>query len=451
MKKNLFYLMAIGLVIAFTSCDKDDDGGDDGNNNVTDQFSTLGIEGDKAKIQEEGLKMLDEMKAMEKEPVIDYNVSFMNYLDMADPFANNPNFSNNEMRKNSVFRVVYTLAAVKQHGSEVLFDGLKSAAAEDPETLSEAWDMIKGIYTWNFETESWDFEATGNDLVINFPSTEAGTTNNAQYKVTYKGESHSFSIEEESYTGEVPTEFTATLTVDTAVAFKYEFAATYVDESIPTSISSIITFGKYKYGVTFTNTTNSKMDLVYFFESGTSTLMKWTMGATGNWTKANIQSQIDKEEFAKILSKATIGFEVFGIKLEGEVNYANIEQKIIDADNGNYYEDSVKMQTLVDALNANTTMNLKYVSDNKIIAKGEFYVDFYEDYYWEYNEETGEYKEVIEKEYEPNIRLVFADKTTSDLETYFENGFDNLDNELEKFFQELEDNYGLNSDDEEVK
>jgi len=94
-------------------------------------------------------------------------------------------------------------------------------------------------------------------------------------------------------------------------------------------------------------------------------------------------------------------------------------------------------------LNNNTSIKLTYASSGQTIATGEWYLmtNTYTDYQWDDNAQN--WVEVQNTSNEPSVRIVFPDGSKSDLETYFGNGFDDLQNDIEQFFNDIETAYDM--------
>jgi len=73
-----------------------------------------------------------------------------------------------------------------------------------------------------------------------------------------------------------------------------------------------------------------------------------------------------------------------------------------------------------------------------MIAKAEPYLKPYQYTYWDYYTDT----EVTVTNYDIDVRFVFADKSKSDLSTYFQSGFDQLTGDFNTFIDELNSTYG---------
>ena len=81
--------------------------------------------------------------------------------------------------------------------------------------------------------------------------------------------------------------------------------------------------------------------------------------------------------------------------------------------------------------------------NDDVAANGEFYVD--QDTYEEYNFNTGQYETVTEDVL--NLHLVFSDGSTQDLEVYFDDSFNVLEDKLDEILENFETTLGDAIDD----
>ena len=98
------------------------------------------------------------------------------------------------------------------------------------------------------------------------------------------------------------------------------------------------------------------------------------------------------------------------------------------------------------AWNANYKLLVFYADSKQLIAQSEFYgytkTEEYESCDWIWNETTQEYDtECHTYTYDDDrleVRMIFADGSKSDLKTYTEVGFADLQNKVEQFVEDLE-------------
>jgi hypothetical protein len=465
--KNQFLFMAVASILAVaTSCtDPKDDGPD---------FSNLTVEENKTNIETTGLDMLDEMKVMEDEPAMQANISMVNYMSLSDPFAGNPNTQKKvDLTKTIAFSPVFALATYRNNDMKSVLKSLQVNPAEDPETIQEAYDLLVGVYTWNSELEMWDYTQTGDVIVFLFPSTEGGTVNNASYTVSYTGYTGPNPIE--GYDGDLPQDVSAVLKVDDTEVLSFVVNIDYNTEGYPTKIESTLTMGQWVWYAMASNTDNKAFATEFSFKHSTNVLLRFTLDAAGNWTQENIDAnttyyvevynpetyewywqEVSKEEYYdrtevdihKVVNSGNASFQLMNLKMVGSIDVLNLVTKMEEIEDtydwGTQEEEAVAAG--VEVVNQYVSLSLRYADSDDIIALVEAYPVSEEYTYesWEYNPNTGNYDVVTitETDYWIDFRLVFADGSKSDLETYFDEGFEDLIDELEQYLDELETTYG---------
>ncbi|MCK9207113.1 MAG: hypothetical protein M0P66_08385 [Salinivirgaceae bacterium] len=464
--KNQFLFMAAAFLLAVaTSCTKPNDGTD---------FSNLTVEENKANIETTGLDMLDEMKVMEDEPAMQANISMVNYMSLSDPFAGNPNTQKKvDLTKTIAFSPVFALATYRNNDMKSVLKSLQVNPAEDPETIQEAYDLLVGVYTWNSELEVWDYTQTGDVIVFLFPSTEGGTVNNASYTVSYTGYTGPNPIE--GYDGDLPQDVSAVLKVDDTEVLSFVVNIDYNTEGYPTKIESTLTMGQWVWYAMASNTDNKAFATEFSFKHSTNVLLRFTLDAAGNWTQENIDAnttyyvevynpetyewywqEVSKEEYYdrtevdvhKVVNSGNASFQLMNLKMVGSIDVLNLVTKMEEIEDtydwGTQEEEAVAAG--VEVVNQYVSLSLRYADSDDIIALVEAYPVSEEYTYesWEYNPNTGNYDVVTitETDYWIDFRLVFADGSKSDLETYFDEGFEDLIDELEQYLDELETTYG---------
>ena len=87
--KHLLKFLFISLLATFVlvSCDKDEDVVEE---EQTGDFSPLTVEQNKANLENTGIDLLNEAKALENTEAVNTTGSFVNFADQSNPFAGNP-------------------------------------------------------------------------------------------------------------------------------------------------------------------------------------------------------------------------------------------------------------------------------------------------------------------------------------------------------------------------
>lgn len=442
MKKLSLPLVLLLFGMGISSCNKDDDS-DPNPVQAPDKFSELTVEQNKTNIEDNGIAMVNKMTELKSTSAIKTSINFSQLLGINDPLSDSEVLEPGRLSgSTSRYSIVQALTSFGQGktGSKGIFETLKTSTAEEPETPQEIFDDATGTYTWNSSIQDWETVEGGDKIIFKFPSTEGGTINNATYTVhSYSGITGTPNPLDADYAGDLPSGLAVDLAIDGSVVLEYGFAGAYNANGEPTSFSTFLILAPFKFAVTLTNDTKD-ISAKYSLTHNGSILMDMGIGVSGDFTTEAIENSTDESEY---LNNGYAYFQMLDIKLSGDVNVkALIEDNTRiyaeEEDYMNFDYDAATVE-IVESFNKNVNLVLYYVQANTKIAESEFYVMEEEVEYcsYEYDAETGEYPYncVNEIEKEENIRLIFADESKADLESYTNGSF--LD--LEADFQELID------------
>lgn len=423
----LFFFISISLF----SC-KDDEGEEVNPIEIPEEFSELSDEENKKNIEDNGIELVNEMEDLKSSNAIEASIAFSHFLEINSPDIN----ARNGRSATSYYGLLQNLSLFGKDKADakVIFETMRSKADDDPETIQEAFDEATGTYSWNSTSQAWDYEAGGDKIIFQFPSTEEGTSNNAVYTIhSYTGTIPAENPFDPDYTGDLPTGVMVDLSVDGTTVLEYRFSATYGNDGVPTSYEVSLSILPFTLKTTFTNN-SEEVSIKYGLTHRDRILWDMGIGAKGDFS--DITGSKNAEE---MLSSGFAYFQLMDIKLAGEVNVKAISDDYanIYANQGVDFDEDAAVEKVVVSLNENVNLVLFYVEDNTKIAEAEFYATDEEGYDYVYDPETGsyEYKEYTYKV--ENIRLVFHDGSKSDLETYFSGSFDELQTELNALVEDL--------------
>jgi hypothetical protein len=316
----------------------------------------------------------------------------------------------------------------KANAADVL-KSFRTQEEEDPSTPQELFDDVKGTYTYNIANNVWDFAANSNQIVFKFPSTEAGTTNDATFAI-YGLTTVTVVNNEAEYEGDLPTALKADLTIGSTKHLEYNFSASYKSNGEPTLAETSLIIGAFKFSAKVVNNT-SEVAVDYSMTKNSSNIIAFGAGATGNFSS----EALGGENADDAVNTGSAYFQIMNVRFAGTVNVAALADAL-DAAN--------TVQAEATALNSNVELVVFYADSKKKIADTEFYKTTTTDS-WEvcnYDPETGEWTDCYTEESDPydivDIRLVFADGSKADLATYTEIGFEEVEEELNAFVDELE-------------
>ena len=449
------------LVVAFSSCKKDDE-------NLP--FNKLSVEENKAVVETSAVKAAQTFDAMKDHDVIDAMVSLGSNLDASDPLSSKP------AKKSKVTLTVNTLAGLEsgETGIRDIFAALAAPAeftSDDPESIQDVWDEVVGTYTWNFSTESWDYEANADAIVFLFPSTTEGTTNNATLTIKdYEGVVIASPIDEE-YSGDLPVSLNMEMEIDGSVVLTYTFAVAYNDDGIPSSVASDLTMAPYKFTIDITNN-DEEISATYQFTNDGDIVLMIQGGVEGDFSQENIDENTyivtdtyewtdyrfnpttqqyewvtvtetdewEEVEIGGIIHTGRMKLQLYNISVGGVGNVTAIADSIEAMYPDDYwdapdYDEKTMTQREADMMNEHLLLFAIDEDTRKKIADVEAYVvedidDWGTDYYIDF-------------------RLVFGDGSLVDMETYFEEGFEDFVAEINGIISDLNSKYDWDIDEVE--
>lgn len=434
--KKLLLLLALGSALLFAGCEKDkENGGDD---EITEPLT---VEQNKELMQQIGVDFVNEMAAMQQEPGVKALTSFGIHANQyEDDEGGRINQSSVITMAKSVLGFTY------QKASAVEFGYAAARIAQDDEddftSLQELFDENTGTYTWNFDTEEYDFEDNSTDEVIfEFPSEVNGTTNDATLTLSNYSSVTIGNPLDEDYDGDLPTSLDVSLEVDGSSSMTYGFEIDYNSEGVPESIDTEMTLGSFSLTVGLTNTT-SKVGASVSFNNGSKTLIATSTEVNGDFSDSAIDAADESEDPTEVVTDGTFSFTLMDLKFDAEIDFASLWNEIGDLDTyyDSYDEDprpdlEGNATAIEDALNEHGVLKATYISTGKSAADVEFYT-FIDDY------QDGDYSE----EYiELGARMVFEDESKVDVEDFLESGFDGLESAINDLVDQINDD--LDEDD----
>jgi hypothetical protein len=377
-----------------------EDGAKTGTTAITvTEFSTATVEQNKSKLEENGIALVNDLTNLKEAEGVKTAESLVNLL--LGGFGSSA--GRQSVATGHTFKVLQLLSKFKkgQATPREVMAGMKTAE-DGPSSPQEAWNEVVGTYTYNFETQEFDTTATGGTAIIfQFPSTEEGLTNNAELKIfdfTYV----TINNPELEYQKDVPTGLKFTVSVDQTKQIEYLFAATYKDNGEPKTLATSLFLNPYKFSVDLLNTSHNAA-FNYKLTKSDNNLISYGAEAWGDFTSTNLDVA---ETPGDVADSVAAYIQVLNIKFYGKARVKAIDDALGD--------NSTSAQEVA-AFNANARIWVLFADTNAKIAVSEFYVDN------------------TDQEAHTEIRLVFGDGSKSDVKTYINEGFA----DLEADFKEL--------------
>ncbi|MEQ8471174.1 MAG: hypothetical protein RIC35_08310 [Marinoscillum sp.] len=433
--KKTFLLLVLGGTVLFTGCDKSEDG-------KKEELDPLTSEKNKELMQNIAIEFIDEMSALQQLEGVSALTSF-GLINEYDDEEEDGRID----RSNSVIRIsksilgfVYRKASPVEFGYSAARIGQDDEEEDDFTSLQELFDENTGTFTWNFDTEEFDFTDNSSDKVIfKYPAEVDGTSNNATLTLSnYTSVVVSNPIDED-YEGDLPTSLDVTLAVDGSVSMSYGFEIDYNSEGVPESIDTDLTIGTFSLAVGITNT-KTVVGAEVNFNNGSKTLIAVATSVNGDFSDAAIEDAEDSEDPTEVVTDGSFSFTLLDLKFSADLDFASLWDEVGDLEL--YYDPydeepranlESNAKALEDALKEHGTLKATYVSTSKVAADVEFYTSVEED------EDYGdEWVQV-------GARMIFEDGSKVDVEDFLESGFDGLEDAINDLIDQI--NSDLDEDD----
>jgi hypothetical protein len=402
MKKILFFSLA--LAISVSSCKKKSnaDEEEDPNSPFKLEYSNLTTEQHKQKIEESGIQFVEKLSSLPDQKFID----LLSYLAELGPSISSTS---------STFAIG---RAAKVKDLRGIFKAATSATSVS--RLSENYK----IYTWNFQTESFDETASNDRFEIRFPSDALRTSNNSVLTVTYVASNIIATVDGDS--AELPASVTTTLKMNNKEELKITSLYEYKSDGTPTKVAVNLMMGVYTLKTKVANDgAVSSTELAFL--KGAESLMSLNASANGNLSLNSASSSSNPDDIVK---NANATFEIMNIKLAGMVDV----KAVIDAKNaaGNLPV-AERNQKEADAMNAHAKFVAVNKTDNTVIAKMQF--ESVSDQHCYFNGQTNQ----CYYDYYLEPRLIFKDGSKSSFDDFLDSGFAQLIDDLEEFGEKFAD------------
>lgn len=389
----------------------------------------------KTDLENTGISLVDKMKDLNKTSGMQATVNLINLM------ANSS--SSSSTAKSAAFTKLKAVASVG-NGSRIQSIVGSLGQMSDEIGIAQIYDSIAGIYTYNFKTGDFD-KTTSTTFSVNFPATLAdknSKTNTGVFEIAKP------IIQEGPYTfgnitiSDLPTNIQFDIKVDGNSVLNYSFTGAYNSDGLPVSVSGALTIGTFVFSSDWSySTSDIKLNSSISDSSKSFVNMGWEM--TGSFDKTSIKNiaNSDNPDPTLILTNSNANFQFFNLKIAGQIDFKDFYNGMNNIGN-NYSSDSARNSAEIAVIKDNMALVLVYADNNKVAAKVEPYLKPYQYTNWVYNPKTGMYETQPATGYDVNIRLVFSDKSKSDLGTYFQSGFDGLTNEFNSLIDDLNKTYG---------
>jgi len=475
-KSKLLLITGLALLIGASSCKKNKD--DEVNPNSEPSFSEQSVEENKADIQASAIAVVQDFNSLTETKGIAAAASFAELVEISSPLESNSNFA-----KAPVMKSIKMLAAIEEGTipATAISKELKSLTETSvPKSFQEAIDKFEGKYSWNSTDQKWDFTAVNDELILEFPSKKGGTTNDAVISITATAVSHAWDfIPEKDRNNELPNDIISSCKYNVKIGsdeiMNFDMSASYKSNGLPESSEIKMTLETIEITSKMTNS-DTKIASDFKFLNKDKNVLSYGVTAEGNFTAEKINSVADRltndvnwEDYesnegfdqeaydaaweaesegdiaaiGEVVTKTEVYMQLANVRIVGNINdVVGLTQTLEDIeDDEGEISDEELIGKVADAINNNVNLFVKYADGDKI-AETEAYiyenVDTWEDH--QYNEITGEYENVTmtDSYWDLNIRMVFADGSKMNMDTYMEKGFDDLIDEIQALGTKME-------------
>ncbi|MCX7987380.1 MAG: hypothetical protein N2662_10620 [Bacteroidales bacterium] len=430
-KKMLFYAAGI-VALMITSCGKEENGGGSDINLDNPTFAKKTVAETKADLENSGTKMVGELKSLNQEKGMQASVMFVSLMG-GDNSAVAYKF-----KASGSYKVLYAVSKLSARPQLKPVLKAMDEGEDDLTSLLDSFDAYTGVYEYDFTTESFSTEPVepSNSIIFRFPSNKENydaQVLNASLEIPrpqiVEG---NFSLVNATA---LPSNIAFYIKVDGVTALSYTFVAEYKPDGIPTKVENTLTMGTWEMKQTY-GYSETKLSLNYSFKHGSTNIISFGGEVKGNLTKDGVENAKDSTwvelfpgegyyqydyKFEKVVQNANAYFQLMDIKIVGQMDFQHLVP-IMDDQNKTPEQQA-------EAMNQYADLVVVYASNNQAIAKAEAYVV----------EETDEWGETHRK---VDMRLIFADNSKSTLDSYFQEGFDGLIDEMNSLIAELNQTYG---------
>ncbi len=441
---KLTLLAALSGVLLLSNCkDKDKEEGDI----ISEDFKTP--EQNKAAIQDIAVEFVNEMSLLEESKSAQAAANMLLKLDLGEDDeeiiweeASIPQGARIAIRQINQSAVAFSKGKISGKGFATAAIGEDGDDDDEFESFQEFFNENKGVYEWNEDTEEFDEPTTGGSVItLKFPSDDSETTNNASFTIrSYKGVVIEGNPLEEDYTGELPESLVADLFIDGVKEMEYTITAAYNSAGEPTQLNTKLFMNPFTLSASLTNTT-SKVASSVNLSRDSKVIIGSSVELVGNFSEDNINAAEEEEKIGDVLTDAKMTFTLLNLKIEGSAMVDDLEDATKNLVTEYYsYDDDASVKTQVEtdapklaiALNAHTTMKMKYADSGVKAADMEWYTTIEEYSYSDYEELWAE----------PGIRMVFADGSKVDFVDFVETGMDELESAINAFLAQFGETVG---------
>lgn len=399
--------MFVAGMFMLSACSKDDD-------TPENKLSDLTAEEHKQNMEDEGVKFVQNMDAIASLEVYDVMEQFTQLMDQS-------NFGAYAPLQASLDKI-----ADLRNQPPTSVD-LKSYSEGEINSFSAGFNELAGIYTW--DGTEWTEQAATDQITFNF-NVEEKTASISLYNFTYKTATNQDATD---FTVELPTSLNMSIKLGEAELCSFTFTGEYYDNDTPKYLEEVFNLEGFVLKGIFDLKDKSHLKTSGEFKYNETIILANGFELEGNVDYTAIKAKMDQLEGEDglpmdqdIVEKTNAYFQIGNVKAD-----ALFDVKSLLNDMQNVSAEEQTDEKMVELLNKNVKVYVRYADSKEVMAYGQFYMAPYSDYGETY--------------YELSMRMILSDESAID-GSFFDNGFGDMISEINALIAKLNTNYGADLD-----
>lgn len=412
--------MAVAGMFLFSACSNDDDPKEE------TILSELTTEEHKVNLENEGVAFIQNMEAIASLEVYDVMEQFMQLMDQQGGEAQ-PVYA-------PLKATLDQISELRNQPTTTI--NLKALNAEGDFALSDGFAEQAGIYTWEAATSTWTKEPATDQITYHFLLESEMTATISVNNFTYQAATN---MSMEGFTVELLNSLNLSIKLDETELCSFAFTGEYHDNDTPKFLQEVFKLEGFTLTATFDLKDKKNLKTSGEFKYDETIILANGFEVQGNVDYDAIKTEMDNSANAdgfpmnqEIVESTNAYFQIGNVKADALFNVS----AMINAMN-NVPEAEQTEAKMVELLNENAKIYIRYADSKEVIAFGEFYLKPQTETYWngqEYVEETYD---------EMSMKMTFSDNTAFDESVFFDSGFSKMIQEINAMILAMNTNYGM--------
>jgi len=391
-------------------------------NELEAEYADYTVEENKQNIEDEGIEVLGKMDAMKDLSFVYAIQDIYSLLDLSED-------------QSDVYGDVAALIKPLVKADEQLM-GVASLRSTNIafDSLSNLFEYYGGVYTYNFDENTFVRVPSTTEITFNFPIGNS-TTNNGI--LTLDNYTYQYATNEDFEGTELPKSLDLNLYDGSTNLLKFEMNVSYNSDNLPSTETTELTF---KEGYSFVQTLNyvqTDVSWDFSFAYNTYAFFKGGFDLNGTFAYDSLANLDYYNDATPLLNVANAYIQAGNLKAVGQLNYKSLIDGMEAFNEGDHAYTKATYDSLCTIYNNGIKAVILYADSKEAIAKLSFYT----------TEETDQYVDETDTYFEMNVNFVFSDGSALD-GSFFDEGFDELETAFNAFIEDMEENYGFSFEDE---